>query len=144
MIRTILSVALAAMLAGCATSEGPTAPAIPSGNEAPRLVLTVLTGTKAAPVDTPTVRIAWWHQDSVFVYAVGVLNKNDPSLWTPLTDDGTPHLTGDGADHEYIFRHGSGSLDVKVPCADSTAVHAGVGIVHGEPTAADSTWVYCK
>ena len=62
MIRTILALALGAFLAGCDTTNSSS---VPSGAEAPRLTVTVLTGTKAAPVDSPTVRVAWEHESGV-------------------------------------------------------------------------------
>lgn len=57
-------------LAACDDSTTAPTDTIPGPPNAPRLTLTVLTGTKAAPVDSPTVKVEWAFSDSVNVVAV--------------------------------------------------------------------------
>lgn len=56
-------------LAACDDSTTAPTDTIPGPPNAPRLTLTVLTGTKAAPVDSPTVKVEWAFADSVDVGA---------------------------------------------------------------------------
>lgn len=99
MIRTILALALVAFLAGCDTTSSSS---VPSGAEAPRLTVTVLSGTKAAPVDSPTVRVAWEHEtpSSITLY----VNKNQRSLQAGFVD---------------YFVRSSGDTLIKFGCSDS-------------------------
>lgn len=98
MIRAILALALVAILAGCDTTDS----SAPSGAEAPRLTVTILTGTKAAPVDSPKVRIAWEHEtlSSVAIYA----NSSKRSRETGFVD---------------YFVRPSGDTLIKFGCKDS-------------------------
>lgn len=118
--------ALALCLAAC--DDATTAPAetIPGPGENPRLSVTVLTGTKAAPVDSPTVKVQWWYKDSI---AVGVYEKR----------------TLTGKFFGQVLK-GSGDIVVKLNCRGSDSLGAiisatdpytGIGAV-------DSVQVYCK
>lgn len=132
MTRTILALALVAFLAGCDTTDS----SAPSGAEAPRLTVTVLTGTKVAPVDSPKVRIAWEHESAV---NIGVAAKNgfDSILGYPAI----------------IYNKLSGDTVLVIPCIDSAKVIALVSIqpkqnANGSWDSArkidDSKKVYCK
>lgn len=66
MRKILFALALSLALAACDDSTS-TAPVddIPGPPNAPRIAITVLTGTKAAPVDSPTVKVQWWYKDSI-------------------------------------------------------------------------------
>lgn len=68
---SILSLALAA----CDSSTGGGGGSDP---ETSLLTLTVLTGTKGAPVDTPTVRLAWAGADTVSAGYIVLNAEGDP------------------------------------------------------------------
>lgn len=136
MIRTILALALVAILAGCDTTSSSS---VPSGSEAPRLTVTVLSGTKAAPVDSPTVRVAWEHEGLswIVVYA----NQGHRSVQTGLVD---------------YFRRLSGDTLVRFGCRDSLLLSVYAFPDTGADTSSGSFWtsksatsdtsktVYCK
>lgn len=129
MIRTILALALAAILAGCDTTSSSS---VPSGAEAPRLTVTVLSGTKAAPVDSPTVRVDWSHENHVALEVRTARNSDD--------------YPGDS--FTYIpDTLGAGSMTFKFRCADSLRVFAWVGakVDTGKIGTRDSSRIiYCK
>ena len=153
MNRIIFAAALAAMLAGCMSSESPTAPAaepIPSGNQAPRVMLTIVSGTKAAPVDTPVVMVTWWHQNSlngmrfdvartIFGirggYGEQITQSGERVIWDGINPiDSFPIPP---------FKTPSDSYTFKAPgCIDSLWIHVAVFVGSG------NTWkdtaVYCK
>jgi len=142
MIRAILSVAAAAVLAGCMTTESsPAGRAMasdsnPSGSEAARLTVTVQAGTKASPVDTPIVRIEWAHQDSVELGSVAVQKDgNGYSTFGILDIPATQAL---------MKCQGTGFVIQKVKCKDSVKVVTTASPLHATNWAYDSTWVYCK
>lgn len=95
---------------------------IPGPPDAPRLEVTVLTGTKAAPVDSPTVKVQWWYKDSVHI-AVG---DNSRFVISPTN-----------------LIKGIGDTTVKVSCGtqDSVTIYAAAYV--GNPRY-DSAKVYCK
>ena len=116
MTRIAFALLAAFALAACDQSTSPEP--IPSGTQAPRLTVTVLTGTKAVPVDTPTVRVDWAYADSV-----GILNLDNLSDRTPES--------------------GSGSLIKKINCSDSVKVK--IAAMTKSNIAIDtSKSVYCK
>ena len=160
MIRTLTLTILAALslvLTGCDTTTEPTAqvdPPIPTGAQAPRTVLQVIAGTKAAPVDTPVVKITWWHADTVGITlqayhsaqdALGVggyfgeailpngQNKQDSSGFVGLTGSPAPRPLSVPSD----------SHTFKIPsCKDSAYVIIKV-TSKSIATSRDSAWVYC-
>ncbi len=133
MIRTILALALVAFLAGCDTTSSSS---VPSGAEAPRLTVTVLSGTKAAPVDSPTVRVAWEQNDSVSIVVMGITAGRDGKTTTFLTDDGTGNA--------FLSRSGSGSIDLRVGCQDSVKIAALASALRGHSAGDTTKTVYCK
>ena len=118
MTRTALALLAAFALAAC--DQSTSAEPIPSGTDAPRLTVTVLTGTKVAPVDTPTVKVEWSYADS------GLISVNDSA---------------------FSF-HNSGSRINKISCIDSTKIHVFAigqdGTKFSGITKDSSKTVYCK
>ena len=127
MTRTALALLAAFALAAC--DQSTSAEPIPSGTDAPRLTVTVLTGTKVAPVDTPTVKVEWAYADSL-----AIINMSNPN--SAYSD-------------AFTYEVGSGSLVKKINCSDSVRVkiaampsHTSAGL---SGTAFDSSkTVYCK
>jgi hypothetical protein len=116
MTRTALALLAAFALAAC--DQSTSAEPIPSGTDAPRLTVTVLTGTKAAPVDTPTVKVEWAYADSLAIINAYNLSDN-------------------------ILELGSGSLVKKIACSDSVKVK--IAAMTKSNIAIDtSKSVYCK
>lgn len=128
MIRAILALALVALLAGCDTTDSSS----PSGAEAPRLTVTVLTGTKAAPVDSPTVKVAWEHEGRVSLHVRTAKNGNSSS-------DSSIVL---------LEQVANGSITTKFHCTDSLRVFvvasAKVDTGYSAKAADTSKTIYCK
>ena len=128
-MRYLLTIfALSFLLVAC--DEATTAPAsaedIPGPGENPRLAVTVLTGTKAAPVDSPTVKVQWWYKDTV---KVTVVERNS------LTN--------------YFYRNevkGSGDAVVKLNCgnSDSLRIKVSANDPYTIKVQSDTLVVYCK
>jgi hypothetical protein len=138
MIRAILSLAITAMFFGCADSSTASTESIPSGLEAPRLTVTVLKGTKAAPVDTPVVKIEWVHRDSTTIISIGLFKSGDSVKTFWLADDGA------GSGEPFFNRVGNGVFSSKISrCTDSVFVFTQASAIRGY-SKTDSTWVYCK
>lgn len=157
MIRTLTLTILAALslvLTGCDTTTEPTAqvdPPIPTGAQAPRTVLQVIAGTKAAPVDTPVVKITWWHADTVNlgflltqtsskIGTMGSLSQGkiswsgDSTLFSPIPNQALMKPFSIPSD-SYSFK--------AVGCKDSLFVVIVVSPLGGADRN-DSTWVYCR
>jgi hypothetical protein len=119
--------ALALGLAAC--DDATTAPAetIPGPGENPRLSVTVLTGTKAAPVDSPTVKVQWWYKDSAKIVIA-------------------PYSTGGYAIDPNVNRKGLGDTIVKFSCgkSDSTKVYVAASDVKMNYMKIDTVFAYCK
>ena len=119
--------ALAFALVAC-DDTATTAPAdtIPGPPDAPRLSVTVLTGTKAAPVDSPTVKVQWWYKDSAVLVVA-------------------PYGTG-GYAILPTTRKAIGDTLVKVSCGlhDSTDVFVAASSKDMEHLSLDTVKVYCK
>lgn len=115
--------ALAFALVAC-DDTATTAPAdtIPGPPDAPRLEVTALTGTKAAPVDSPTVKVQWWYKDSVHI-AVG---NSSRFIINPTS-----------------LIKGIGDTTVKVACGSLSTDKIYVAVYVGNPKY-DSVQVYCK
>lgn len=64
MTRTILALALVAILAGCDTTDSSP---VPSGNDTPILRVIAVSGTDKNPALTPIARIEWEYQDSIYI-----------------------------------------------------------------------------
>lgn len=103
---------------------------IPGPPDAPRLSVTVLTGTKAAPVDSPTVKVQWWYKDSVGI-TVATFNSNYSA--------GRYYGVG-------ILKVISGDSTYKVGCEslDSLSVGVSAKSVKSSATQWDTVKVYCK
>ena len=121
MTRTAFALLAAFALAACDQS---TRSSIPSGTEAPRLTVTVLTGTKAVPAAWPTVKVDWEYADS------GRIDVNGNRTHTATTF------------------HGSGSVIEQINCTYSDSVqiyvYAYIGSSLFAVGADSSKTVYCK
>lgn len=136
--RIILLLAITALLFGCADSSTASTESIPSGLEAPRLTVTVLKGTKSAPVDTPVVKIEWVHRDSTTIASIGLLKSGDSVKTFWVTDDGA------GSGEPFFNKVGNGVFSAKISCCtDSVFVFTQASAIRGYSNA-DSTWVFCK
>lgn len=136
--KTILALALVAILAGCDTTSSSS---VPSGAEAPRLTLTVIS---AIPTDNPIIQIEWEHQDSVSIYATerwrfdfdkwGQYSTDAKSLivGTQLGSDGVPKMPG------------IGKIQVKAECRDSATVEVGVYIMLQTPLVQKIVRLKCR
>lgn len=117
-------------LAACDDSTTAPTDTIPGPPNAPRLTLTVLTGTKAAPVDSPTVKIQWWYTDSVTV-AGGGLEFNSNTVATGST---------------ILVSHSKGIGDtlLKVGCGGMDSVRYMFSVVGNGVWSSDTAIVHCK
>lgn len=124
--------ALALGLAACddsSTTAPVTTDAIPGPPNAPLLTVTVLTGTKAAPVDSPTVKIAWAYKDWVQItLAVGKSIDDLDSIKMPIMK----------------VMNGIGDTLAKIDCANASSIKVYSMAYGGYASATDSTTVYCK
>jgi len=123
--------ALAFALVAC-DDTATTAPTdtIPGPPDAPRLSVTVLTGTKAAPVDSPTVKVQWWYKESVNIAGSGI----GDSLYSIV--DGSTTI---------IFQHNaSGDSTVKVGCAGKNNIKYMIAAQGSGKYSVDTIQVYCK
>lgn len=127
--KALVALALVALLAGCDTTDS----SAPSGAEAPRLSVTVLSGTKSAPVDSPEVKIEWNHEGRVYLTVRTVKKVED--------------YPGDSI-ISLFDQPGIGSLTAKFHCLDSFRIVAkAVAKVDTTPSAFSldtSKTIYCK
>jgi hypothetical protein len=142
-VKAFFSLIGIVLLAGCEQSTSST-DSLPTGTEAPRLTLTVLSGTKANPVDSPSVKVAWAHKDadSLYMdYLVAFTNNRDS--------------IGINCDKSGVYACGSGvfvsTADTVITgaCGSHDSVFVMIdawGYVDSGATlyALDSTWVFCK
>lgn len=142
MIRKLPLLAIALALVGCQETTAPTASRmmadpIPSGNQAPRMTVTVVAGTKAAPVDTPVVRVAWEHQDSVMVgFTEQMFRATGDSIFVLDQCKTKSEWWGQPA--------GGGSIDLKIPCVDSARIYGSIYTKTFDNPGLDTVRVYCK
>lgn len=136
MIRTILALALVAVLTGCdsATSDPVV---IPSGNQSPTLRATLLS---AMPTDSPIIQIEWAHQDSISLCAT--------ERWTVGVSkysaaQGLKTGTNIGGDGNARFP-GSGKIQVKGFCRDSAIIVVSAYIPIQAPIVEDTIFLKCK
>ena len=109
-MRSILAAASALLVTfAIVACDSSTSSNIPSGTEPPILFVTVISGTKTAPVDSPTAIISWQHQDSVAILIDGRL-LND-------TISNDPHRS-----QLFAVVPSSGSKRIKFYCQDSIRI----------------------
>lgn len=123
--------ALAFALVAC-DDTATTAPTdtIPGPNENPRLEVTVLTGTKAAPVDSPTVKVQWWYNGDLRIAGGGINNSMNVTV---------------GPQVLMLEKKSSGDTTVKVGCAGlSELLYVFQAVGTGPGGTIDTSRVYCK
>jgi hypothetical protein len=136
MIRAILSLAAAAILAGCMTTESsPTAARSMAAPEPPTFTISVVTGIKSAPVDSPLVKLTWNGPDSVNLNLI----MRVPGVFPPSA------FTTEGKELNFLHAAASGSINSKVSChgADSILLQGSAETL-GVGNTNTSAWVYCK
>lgn len=119
-------------LAACDDSTTAPTDTIPGPPNAPRLTLTVLTGTKAAPVDSPTVKVEWAYTDSVSLMAVIAPSNGVSATYLMNTKDARP---------------GKGEITLRAGCnnIDSSKIYFMANDLHlRSEVRYDSLIVHCK
>ena len=160
MNRTTVAFLVTFALVSCDKSTSPASDPIPSGVQAPRTLLKIVAGTKDAPVDTPMVKITWWHQDTILLanfFAYKLTTSDSMFYGYMLIDDLFPSNTVVGSNSTKVrvpeFSRPSYSRNFSViGCHDSAFVVVsvltryvlpGTNLVGGL-SSYNATWVYCK
>lgn len=126
--KALVALALVALLAGCDTTDS----SAPSGAEAPRLTVTVLTGTKAAPAASPIIRIEWEHESKIMV-------SGSEMQITKYQDYINNIGAGNTIGQIGFSGNPKGDTTISIVCHDSTKVFIKAWPILGKIT--DPSWV---
>jgi hypothetical protein len=102
---------------------------IPGPPDAPGLALTVLSGTKSSPADSPSIRIQWWYTSEVKIAGTGLDTK------TGAVATGTTILAFD--------KIGPGDSTVKVGCSTLDSIPYTIAAIGKESYSMDTVTVHC-
>lgn len=117
-----------------ACEDNATAPlpeqAIPGSPAPPDLALTVLSGTRSAPVDSPTLQIRWRYASALKIAGTGL------DIRTGAVATGTTIIAFD--------KNGSGDSTVKVGCATLDSIPYRIAAIGTQSYTMDTVTVHCR